>query len=67
MPEQSSKRANAVTGSAFEAPFETHLVRFGVEGLNLKDEHDALQPTQASRLTNHDHDAVHVVALPLPG
>ena len=59
MPEQSSKRANQVTSAGFEEPFETHLVRFGVGGLNLKDSLDAMEGW--SRLTNvwheHEHEA----------
>jgi len=54
MPEQSSRRANPVTGSAFESPFENKIVRFGVQGLNLKDALDALEGW--ARHTNLDHD-----------
>lgn len=54
MPEQASKRANPVTGSAFEAPFDNKLVRFGVHGLNLKDALDQLEGW--ARHTNLDHD-----------
>ncbi len=54
MPEQASRRGNVITGSAFEAPFENKIVRYGVLGLNLKDALDALEGW--SRLTNLDHD-----------
>ena len=54
MAEQASKRGNAVTAAGFEQPFENHLVRFGVKGLNLKDSLDVLEGW--SRHTNLDHD-----------
>ena len=56
MAEQISRRANNVTASAFEAPFETQIVRFGQNGLNLKDSLDAMQGWSA--LTNiwHEHE-----------
>ena len=37
MPEQTTQRGNAVTGARFEGAFETHLVRRGIGGLNLKE------------------------------
>ena len=54
MAEQTSRRANPVTSAAFEAPFETHQVRFGVGGLNLKDALDAMEGW--SRMTNVWHE-----------
>jgi len=58
MPEQSTARANPVATSGAEAqPFETHLVRLGVAGLNLNDEIDVLKEGQLARSTNADHDA----------
>jgi len=54
MPEQQSRRGNTITASAFEAPFQNHLVRYGTLGLNLKDALDALEGW--ARHTNLDHD-----------
>jgi hypothetical protein len=54
VPEQQSRRANPVTGSAFEAPFENQIVRFGAKGLNLRDALDALDGW--ARHTNLDHE-----------
>jgi hypothetical protein len=54
MPEQASRRANAVTTSPFENPFQNQIIRFGVKGLNLKDSLDVLEGW--SRHTNLDHD-----------
>src|SRR5262245_53768948 len=55
MPEQQSQRANPVTPAAFEAPFETQLVPFGMGGVNLTDDLVKILPTQYSRLTNLQH------------
>jgi hypothetical protein len=55
MPEQGSRRGNAVTRSGFEQPFENHLIRFGTNGLNLKDSLDALEGW--ARHTNVEHDS----------
>ncbi len=52
MPEQQSQRALPVTGSNFEAPFETQISPYGIGGLNLKDALDAIPVGQFSRLTN---------------
>lgn len=54
MPEQQSKRGNVITGSPFESPFQNHIIRFGVKGLNLKDSLDALEGW--ARHTNLDHN-----------
>jgi len=54
MAEQISRRANAVTGSRFEGPFENHQVRYGRGTLNLKDSLDAMEGW--SRLTNVWHE-----------
>jgi hypothetical protein len=54
MPEQASRRGNAVTASPFEAPFANQIVRFGVNGLNLRDALDAQEGW--ARHTNLDHD-----------
>src|SRR5215831_6634406 len=56
MAEQVSRRANNVTSAGFENPFETQIVRFGVQGLNLKDSLDAMEGWSA--LTNiwHEHE-----------
>jgi hypothetical protein len=55
--EQISRRANNVTSAAFDTPFETHTVRFGVGGLNLKDSLDVMEGW--ARLTNvwHENEA----------
>lgn len=57
MPEQQSRRANAVTPAAFEAPFETQLIRLGIIGLNLNQERDVQEPGGLVKSTNVDHDA----------
>lgn len=62
MPEQQSRRANPVTTAPIDSPFETHLVRLGVEGLNLNDELDVLKPGQLARMTNADHNANSAIA-----
>jgi len=54
MAEQISRRSNNVTSAAFEAPFETQIVRYGSNGLNLKDSLDAMEGW--SRLTNIWHE-----------
>ena len=54
MPEQQSRRGNAVTPAAFEGPFDQHRVRFGTGGLNLHDSLDVLEGW--ARLTNVDAD-----------
>jgi hypothetical protein len=56
MSEQISRRANNVTASAFDAPFETPVIRCGVGSLNLKDSLDAMEGW--SRMTNiwHEHE-----------
>src|SRR5712691_4581951 len=54
MPEQGSRRGDAVTASRFTGPFENHPIRFGIGGLNLKDSLDVLEGW--SRHTNADHD-----------
>src|SRR3990172_1731501 len=56
MPEQVSRRGQALTPADLSAPFETLLVRLGARGLNLRDELDVLAADQCSRLTNVDHD-----------
>lgn len=55
MPEQQSRRGNAITSSNFEAPFENQIVRFGTKGLNLRDALDALEGW--ARHTNLDHES----------
>jgi hypothetical protein len=55
MAEQISRRANNVTSAGFDQPFETHIVRFGAGGLNLKDSLDAMEGW--SRMTNIWHEA----------
>lgn len=57
MPEQQGRRANAVTASNFEAPFETPIRRFGRRGLNLLDSADTLHAEEARILTNIVHEA----------
>lgn len=57
MPEQSSKRGNQVTSAGIDSPFETLLLRFGVEGWNLRDELDQMKPGALPRMTNVDHDS----------
>jgi hypothetical protein len=54
MAEQISRRSNNVTSAPFDTPFETHIVRFGTGGLNLKDSLDAMEGW--SRLTNIWHE-----------
>jgi hypothetical protein len=54
MPEQGSRRGDAVTKASFTGPFENHPLRYGVHGLNLKDSLDVLEGW--ARLTNVDHD-----------
>lgn len=54
MPEQESRRGDAVTKAPFTGPFENHPVRFGIGGLNLKDSLDVLEGW--ARHTNLDHD-----------
>jgi len=58
MPEQKSSRALVVTTSPFEQPFQTEIWPFGLGGLNLKDQHDAIKVGQFARHTNliHTHD-----------
>jgi hypothetical protein len=55
MAEQISRRANNVTASAFDSPFETQTVRFGSGTLNLKDSLDAMEGW--SRHTNVWHQS----------
>ena len=64
MAEQISRRSNNVTAAPFDAPFETHTVRFGAGSLNLKDSLDAMEGW--SRLTNiwHENEGE---ATPRPG
>jgi hypothetical protein len=64
MAEQISRRANNVTSSPFDAPFETHTERFGAKSLNLKDSLDAMEGW--ARLTNiwHENEGE---ATPRPG
>ena len=57
MPEQGSRRGDAVTGSQFTGPFENVLFRMGVRGANLKDELDVIAPDQFARMTNAEHDS----------
>lgn len=52
MPRQDSKRGQPITKSAFEAPFETHITRFGVKGVNLDAAIDQLEPNEMARLLN---------------
>ena len=52
MPRQDSKRGTPITGSAFEAPFETHIFRYGQKGLNITDAIDALEPNELQRMLN---------------
>src|SRR5574342_1284395 len=53
MPEQSSNRGDVITPARFTGPFETHVVRYGVKGLQLQDSLDALDGW--ARHTNIDH------------
>jgi hypothetical protein len=55
MAEQISRRSNPVTTAALDTPFETHQLRFGSGGLNLKDSLDAMEGW--SRMTNIWHEA----------
>jgi hypothetical protein len=57
MPEQKSTSTLPVTGAAFEQPFETHILRYGVKGINLIDALDALEPNELSRMLNLDNQA----------
>jgi len=54
MPEQTSRRGDAVTKAPFTGAFENHPLRFGLNGLNLKDSLDVLEGW--ARHTNVDHD-----------
>lgn len=54
MAEQRSLRGDGVTSARFTGPFEQHLLRFGINGLNLHDSLDAL--VGWSRLTNVESD-----------
>lgn len=55
MPEQKSNRGLVITSAGFENPFETHITRFGVKGLNITDAPDALEPNELSRMVNVTH------------
>jgi len=57
VPEQQSRRGDAVTASRFTGPMENALFRLGIRGLNLKQELDVIPPDQLARMTNVDHDA----------
>lgn len=54
MPEQGSRRGDQVTKAPFTGGFDSHAVRYGVLGLNLKDSLDVLEGW--ARHTNLDHD-----------
>ena len=56
MPEQATKRGDAVTGARFTGAFETQFVRRGIRGLNLKDAIDVVPPEQSTRITNIAHE-----------
>lgn len=55
MPEQQSERALAITSSNFEQPFETAIWPFGVGGLDLNSQLDAIPVGKYSRLSNLFH------------
>jgi hypothetical protein len=55
MPEQKSSRGDVITTAPFESPFATEIWPFGIGGINLKDQLDAVPVGQYTRLLNFTH------------